>query len=193
LSREVLALSVFAETAAVYAASVAVHLPWAAYAGGAALVFGLIGVMCSARIYMVVARPAWNLPFTVSDFYLTCAVLGPRLVLATGLGHGAWLVGFAIAASLSQCVNSVTRLMTMSKSPLDELRGTAGLLKGELLRVLIVRFSCVALALASLAVNPIAALLFALAGETLGRYLFFASVVPKSVASTFLTPKEAAA
>jgi Fe-S-cluster-containing dehydrogenase component/DMSO reductase anchor subunit len=193
LSREVLALSVFAQAAAVYAGAIAVHRPWAAEAGAVALVFGLIGVMCSARIYMVVARPAWNLPFTLPDFYLTCAVLGPWMVLAAGLGHGAWLIGFAIAASLLQCTNSVARLVTMWRSPVDELSGTAGLLRGELRRALIARFVCVALAIALVSVNPIAAFLFSLASETLGRYLFFAGVVPKSVASTFLTPKEAAA
>ena len=50
-----------------------------------------------------------------------------------------------------------------------------------------------ALALALVPVSPIPAFLAALAAETLGRYLFFAGVVPKSMASTYLTPKEAAA
>jgi formate dehydrogenase iron-sulfur subunit len=193
LSREVLALSVFAEMAAVYAGAVAVRLPFAAELGGIALACGLIGVLCSARIYMVEARPAWNMPFTLPDFYLTCAVLGPRLVLAAGLGHGIWLIGFAIAASLAQCGNSVARLVTLSRSPVDELRGASELMLGELRRATIARFVCTALALALVPVGPVPALLFALAGETLGRYLFFAGVVPKSVASTFLTPKEAAA
>jgi DMSO reductase anchor subunit len=142
---------------------------------------------------MVVARPAWNLPFTLSDFYLTCAVLGPRLVLATGVGHGSWLIGFAIAASMLQVSNSVARLVTMMRSPVDELRGTAELLRGELRKALISRFVCVAFAIALVPVNPLAAFVFSLASETLGRYLFFAGVVPKSVASTFLTPKETAA
>jgi hypothetical protein len=50
-----------------------------------------------------------------------------------------------------------------------------------------------ALALGLVPFSPIPAFLCALAAEMLGRYLFFASVVPKSMASTYLTPKEVAA
>jgi hypothetical protein len=44
-------------------------------------------------------------------------------------------------------------------------------------------------ALVALLFNPFVALLPALAAEFLTRARFFSDVVPKSVASTFLTPK----
>ncbi len=69
----------------------------------------------------------------------------------------------------------------------------AALLRRDLRRSLIARFACAGLAIALAPVFPISAFLFALAGEVLDRCLFFAAVVPKSVASTYLTPKEAAA
>jgi DMSO reductase anchor subunit len=193
LSREVLALSLFAGSAAAYAGALLLRLPISPIVGGGALAAGLLGVACSARIYMVPARPAWNLNFTLSDFYLTAAVLGPRLALAAGLGQGRALVAFAIAASVLQCGNSVVRLVSMSRSPMHELNGAARLIRNNLRRILIVRFVCMALALALVPFNPLPAFLFALAGETAGRYLFFCGVVPKSMASTYLAPKEAAA
>jgi len=193
LSREVLALSLFAGAAAAYAGALFLNLPIAPIAGGCALAAGLAGVACSARIYMVPARPAWNLNFTLTDFGLTCAVLGPRLVLAAGLGRGNGLIAFAIMASILQCGNSVARLITMWRSPAHELSSAARLVRNTLRRVLIARFVCTALALVLVPFSPIPAFLFALAGETAGRYLFFAGVVPKSMASTYLTPKEAAA
>jgi DMSO reductase anchor subunit len=142
---------------------------------------------------MVPARPAWNLQFTLADFLLTCAVLGPRLVLAAGLSRGGWLIAFAIAASVAQGTTGIARLATLSRSPIHELRTAAALIRRQLRRVLVARFLCTALALALVSASPIPAFLFALAGEVIGRYLFFAGVVPKSVASTYLAPKEAAA
>jgi hypothetical protein len=41
--------------------------------------------------------------------------------------------------------------------------------------------------------GSIAALLVSLAGEVLGRYLFFVSVVPKNIALSYLTPGTEAA
>ena len=62
-----------------------------------------------------------------------------------------------------------------------------GLLAGIVTQsVLYSRFGCSVLALVLLAVNPIAAFTFALAGETLGRYLFFTAVVPKSMALSYM-------
>jgi formate dehydrogenase iron-sulfur subunit len=181
LSREVLALTIFAGVAAVPGL------------GAITLLFGMLLVTASARIYMVPARPAWNRPFTFSDFYLTCAVLGPLLVLATGFGRDTWVAVFAITAALAQCGNQLMSVAAMRRSPVPELRVSAGLLQEDLRRLLLARLACAAVAILLVPVLPVAAFLLALTGETIGRYLFFAGVVPKSMASTYLTPKEAAA
>ncbi len=188
LSREVLALTIFAGVVTAFAA-----VPATAWLGAVALLSGILMVTASARIYMVPARPSWNRLFTLTDFYLTCAVLGPRLVLAAGFGRGTWLVVFAIAATLAQCGNQLAGVLSMRRSEVPELRASAGLLQSDLRRLLLARLACAAVAILLVPVLPVAAFLLALAGETIGRYLFFAAVVPKSIASTYLTPKEAAA
>jgi Fe-S-cluster-containing dehydrogenase component/DMSO reductase anchor subunit len=169
LSREVLALMIFAA---------AVPLsPWLALAAGLAC------VTCSARIYMVPARPAWNLWFTLSDFYLTCAVLGPRLVIAANPAGGRWLVAAAFTATLLQCLNSSARVVFLSRSRVHELRASAALIPGAVFGARLL-FALLAL----LPMHPAAPFVFALASETLGRYLFFTAVAPKSMASTYLEP-----
>jgi Fe-S-cluster-containing dehydrogenase component/DMSO reductase anchor subunit len=193
LSREVLALTVFAGAATAFAGSLLLRLPWTPWLGSAAFVSGFLAVTASARIYMVPARPAWNLRFTLSDFFLTCAVLGPRLVLAAGLGRGPWLIAFAVAASLVQYGNQLARIAILARSSVPELRTSYELLCHDLHPILAARLVCTVLALVLVALAPVVACLLALAGELLGRYLFFTGVVPKSVASTYLTPKEAAA
>jgi len=193
LSREVLALTIFAGVAAAFAGALFFELPGVQWLGAAAFVTGLLAVTASARIYMVPARPAWNLPFTLSDFYITCAVLGSFLVLALHLGRGPWLIACSVAACLAQCGNHFARIAVMSHSDVPELRASLALLRRDLRGVLAAQMVCACLALALVAVYPAPAFLFALAGELLSRYLFFAAVVPKSMASTYLTPKEAAA
>jgi DMSO reductase iron-sulfur subunit len=58
-------------------------------------ILGLVGVYCSARIYMIPARPAWNSRLTLAKFFLTALVLG-------ALAGGWVLVGVAgLIASLA--------------------------------------------------------------------------------------------
>jgi hypothetical protein len=85
-------------------------------------------------------------------------------------------------------------------SDLLELRGTARLLSTVLARRVLARG---ALAMAGGIVLPLAAadalslhvlaLLLALAGELLGRYLFFVSIVPRHLAAPYLTAAREAA
>src|SRR5260370_22878741 len=98
----------------------------------------------TTEIYTVPARPAWNRLFTLFDFYLTCAVLGPRLLLAAGFGRGTWLVAFAIAATLAQCGNQLASVVSMRRSEVPELRASAGLLQRDLSRLLLARLVCAA-------------------------------------------------
>ena len=114
-------------------------------------------------------------------------------MLATGLAKDPWLIGLAFLGAVGQCANGIARRRALSRSPIHELRSAAHLLRHELGRLLIARYLCGVLSLALLLFIPSAAFALALAGEVIGRYLFFAAVVPKGMASTYLTPKEAAA
>jgi formate dehydrogenase iron-sulfur subunit len=192
LSREIAALSVFAAAASVYAGTLYFDLPRRELWGAGAIIAGLAGVLCSARIYMVPARPCWNLPHTIIDFYLTCAVLGPRLALASGVTDAGWMIALSVLGSFLQMANSGARYRHLVLSDSPELQASARLLRSELKGVFKLRFLLAVIALVCLPVSQIASFAFALAAELTGRWLFFTSVVPKSMASTFLTPRGAA-
>ena len=83
LSREVIALSAYFALAALER-------------GPLALAAGIAAVYCSARIYMVPARPRWNTPATVARFYATAALLGLPLFFALE-GSVLWAMLFVVA------------------------------------------------------------------------------------------------
>jgi len=176
LSREVLLFSLFAAAATASAAFPALS-PLAA-------LLGFAGVTASAYIYLVPARPAWNHRWTPLDFYLTGLLLGPLSLALMGIGVPAAAVA---AAGAAQLLNQLLKLLALAGPEEFELRASARLLTGEFHNLLLAR---IGLLLAGGIVLPLlhapaAAFVLALAGETLSRYLFFVSVVPKSVASTF--------
>ncbi len=80
LSREVAALSVFAGVASAFAGMLFFDLPGRPLAGFLTLVTGAIGVLCSAKLYMVPARPSWNTRYTLAEFYFTAVLLGALFV-----------------------------------------------------------------------------------------------------------------
>lgn len=179
LSREVLLFSLFAAAAVVSAAVPGVS--------AVAALLGLAGVTASAFIYLVPARPAWNHKWTPVDFYLTALLLGPLFLGLMGIATPAAAVA---AAGAAQLLNQLVKLLALAGSDEFELRASARLLTGELRNLLLARIGLlvaggIVLPLLTLPHAPLAAFVLALAGETVSRYLFFVSVVPKSVASTF--------
>ena len=174
--------------------------------GWTAVIFGVGGTICSAYIYLVPARPSWNMIHTPLDFLLTTAVLGS--LFATFLqGPGGWLAGLAgmhfLSSSASEvsspvvvvlivgalwALNHLLKRVRLSFSPIFERRASASLLDTEFLQVIL--FSSFALAaLASffvIARMDIAAVLTGFAAILMMRYLFFVSVVPLNMALTFI-------
>ena len=200
LSREVLGLSLFAGAAAAYAAAALFHLPGRSAAGLAALLFGGAGMACSARIYMVPARPAWNSKYTLAGFFSTAFLLGPMFVWALNPSgpESVWLARAAVAGAAAQLFTIALKFLWLSRSEQFELRASALLLSGRLksaflLRVALLFGSGVVLPLAvHSAAGALAAFALALAGELAGRWLFFVSVVPKNIAAAFLSVEPAA-
>jgi Fe-S-cluster-containing dehydrogenase component len=76
LSREVLTLSIFAGVAGVYAGMLFLSLSGRPAVGLTTVLCAAVGVMCSARIYIVPARPAWDSRYTVAEFFFTVFFLG---------------------------------------------------------------------------------------------------------------------
>jgi formate dehydrogenase iron-sulfur subunit len=199
LSREVLSLSIFAGLAGLYVAGLPVAL--------ATVVAGCAGVLCSARIYMVAARPAWNSRYTLLDFFSTSLLLGPMLVLsleAHGLDPSAriWLTRAGSAGAACQLLTQALRFLWLARSEQFELRASALLLSGRLRRAFLIRLALLIAGLTSLSMSypsgtsfslsyPLAFAL-ALLSEWMGRWLFFVSVVPKNIAAAFTRSGRAA-
>jgi formate dehydrogenase iron-sulfur subunit len=164
-------------------------------------IFGLAGILASAYIYLVPARPAWNMLHTPIDFLLSAAVLGtaaaPLLIHASefleeylhlassSFSHPLWPL---FAASVLWCANQLIRLLRLKRSHVYEQHAAAALLTGRSLRgAFYASITLVALApLLFFAGFPLLALPLALAGVIASRYLFFVSVVPLNMALTFV-------
>jgi DMSO reductase anchor subunit len=229
LSREVLCFGLFFASLTVFtitswlmalpsALSTAIHVPWLQqihafpYAtqalsvlGWLAAFFGVAGTIASAFIYLVPARPAWNMIHTPIDFILSGALIGAILPLSLS-----WLAqhlaqlrilhslelspnvnGFpiwpAVAVATLWIANHATRLVRLNLSSLFEERATAQLLNTKDLRPAVIGSFGLALATGVLAVCGAfaCAALAAFAAVLLVRYLFFVSVVPLNMALTF--------
>ena len=212
LSREVLLFSAFSGVAPAYAGMLWFELPGSTVLGGITVLLGIAGVTASACIYRVPSRPSWNTPYTLAQFALTAAVLGPLLAVAAGVGHPRWLVLAAASAGSAQFVVIALSFFRAIASDRLELQGTARLLSTVLARTFVVRGALLALGaiVVPLLAGPAAAfdagavtapgypafalaLALAVAGEIAGRYLFFVSAVPKHLAAPYVAAASEAA
>jgi DMSO reductase iron-sulfur subunit len=191
LSREVLLFTLFAGMASAYSAALRFGWPAAAALGGLTSLLGAGGVAASAFIYLVPARPAWNSRHTIAEFFLTAATLGALFLAALGFP----LAAVAVAGAVGQLLNQALRFLWLIRSEEHELLGSARLLSADLKTLFVARFG---LLIAGGVAMPLvgfaeAGLMLALAGELIGRYLFFVSVVPRNMAAGFFETAEVAA
>jgi Fe-S-cluster-containing dehydrogenase component/DMSO reductase anchor subunit len=192
LSREVLLFAAFSAVAACYSAALWLQWPGALALGALTSVLGLAGVTVSACIYRVPSRPAWNTRQTLWQFNLTAGAVGPLLAAAVAAPDERWPVLVAAGMAGAQLLLLAVRFLRLIASDSIELRGTARLLSTTLRGRFIARALLLAIggvALPLVASTPVAlwgALALTLAGELVGRYLFFVSVVPKHMATPYL-------
>ncbi|HEY1305209.1 MAG TPA: DmsC/YnfH family molybdoenzyme membrane anchor subunit [Vicinamibacterales bacterium] len=205
LSREVLLFGAFSAVAGAYAVLLWTGVAWSAWVGALTVVCGLSGVLASACIYRVPARPAWNTPYTLLQFTLTAGILGPLFAAAAGVGDSRWLAVSAASMAGGQAVVFALRFFRCIASDNAELKGTARLLstvlaRRVLLRALLLVVGAIALplmagsplllqspsALGSVRLVMTASLVLAIAAELLERYLFFVSVVPRHMATPYI-------
>jgi formate dehydrogenase iron-sulfur subunit len=203
LSREVLALSIFAGFAGAYTAAVLFELHWRMPAALAAALFGAIGVVCSARIYMVPARPAWASRYTLTEFAATGCLLGPLFVCAMEMAsrggpENFWLVWASLVGAGLQLAAQFGKFVWLARSDVFELRASALLLSGRLRNAFLIRLALlvgagIAMPLEAHSPGVLRTLfVLTLVGEWLGRWLFFVSVVPKNMAAAFTRRERAA-
>jgi len=179
LSREVLFFGCFSGMAGLYAAALGLGLPLSRGLGGMAAILGAAGTTASAFIYPVPARPSWNTRFTISDFLLTGALLGPLFAVAIGAGQGRLLMLIGAAVASAQLLNQTLRFLWLIGSDSFELQASARLLSTTLapqwlLRGALLLAGGIAFPLSGSRLARFAAIPVALAGELLGRYLFYA-------------------
>jgi formate dehydrogenase iron-sulfur subunit len=159
------------------------------------VVCGIAGVGASARLYLVPGRPAWNSPLTFLEFFSTVTLFGFSF---TALLHSGLQPNWrgVLASGIAALVVLAAKLVRLSRSSRYELYGSWQLLSSVLANKLLVRVLLLivgvsfTIAAASL-IARIAGLLLLLAGEFVGRYLFFTSVVPSNIASSYFA-REAA-
>jgi len=199
LSREVLVFGGFSNIAFIYAALLVLKAPGSVVAGGLTTLLGIAGLTCTARIYMVRPRPAWNTNHTLFEFYLSALLLGTLFVRGIGAVSGRWALIVLVSSAAAQLANQSWKFFRLVRSRSFERQASAKLLSTTLAHLVLWRGALLIaggmllpLSVAGSA-GSIAALLVSLAGEVLGRYLFFVSVVPKNIALSYLTPGTEAA
>ncbi len=160
LSREVLLfglffLSISACTAMSWAQTLGLSYGMNAvsFFGWMATGFGILGTIASAYIYLVPARPSWNMSHTPLDFLLSASLMGA--MLAPVLEEAASLLGrlmphyFAHASvhypvwpilliTLLWLVNQITRLIRLRRSSLFESRASFGLMHSIPMRQIVI-------------------------------------------------------
>ena len=204
LSREVLTLSLFAGAALMFAGMLMFDVPGRGVVGLCTALAGLAGVTSSARIYVVRARPAWYSGYTLAEFYSTALLLGPlfvQILLVQRLDGPipSWVRLAAVAGGSAQLVVQLLKFLWLSRSDVFELRASSLLLSGRLQNLFLTRLAVLAVAgvllplVATRGWMIAVAFTMALAGEWLGRYLFFVSVVPKNTAAAFTSGERIAA
>jgi formate dehydrogenase iron-sulfur subunit len=192
LSREVLLFTAFAGVASAYAALLWFDRPGATIVGGVTAALGIAAITASGCIYRVPSRPSWNTTLTPMQFGLTAAALGPLLAAALGASPSWWLSAAAALLSGAQLVVMAFAFVRLIASSSLELQGTARLLSTTLRHQFIARGVLLAIGgiVLPLVVTGAAgwwsALAITLAAEMLGRYLFFASAVPRNLTAPYL-------
>ncbi|KAA6458668.1 4Fe-4S ferredoxin [Acidobacteria bacterium AB60] len=195
LSREVLLFTMFALAAAGYSAALWMAWRAAGILGGLTALLGICGVTASAKLYLAPGRPAWNSWFTLAAFGNTAALLGA--CAGNILTHGAdeARVAVLIAAGL-MAATELSRIAWLVRSPVHELHGAGQLINTVFSHHVMMRFvlpcaGMVLLAFCGQVWVRLALMVVVLAGEFVGRYLFFVSVVPTNMAREYLAQEAA--
>ena len=198
LSREVALFSAFSGLSLAYATRLTPFI------GVLAVLAGIAGVYASGRLYLVPARPVWNSWRTPVAFFATAAATGPLLAYFTldrsQVADG-WLVALVAAAAvgtLAQVAVQAHLASAIRRRADRQHRGTKHLLLERFLGRFQLRLALAGVALlllggslleplsgAAAAGRLAAAVVVVSAGELLGRWLFYVTVVPFRVAGSF--------
>ena len=173
-------------------AHLAYSFPWLLPAArGLTMTLGTAGIIASAFIYLIPARPAWNKMHTPLDFLLSAALLGE--LFSTLASPARKLPGWAILLTVALWLaNQGWRLVRLHRSSVFEEQASARLMLSTGLRNCVAASGLLMIAASALALTGLNTQAFAaaLAGVGCARYLFFVSVVPLNMALTFVRTGE---
>jgi DMSO reductase anchor subunit len=153
---------------------------------------GICGIVASAFIYLVPARPSWNMLHTLVDFLLSAALIGcvlPSLIASSV--HASALDGLSLRlcsiTALLWIANQGVRCIRLHRSGIFEHRASATLLNLPRQRTCLIAsfLLTAAVPLCAWAGGAAIACFAAFGAVLLARYLFFVSVVPLNMALTF--------
>jgi Fe-S-cluster-containing dehydrogenase component/DMSO reductase anchor subunit len=167
MSREIAGFGAFAALAVAYAAGawadtvlgafglpplpVALADSLQRWLGGAVAASGLIGVWCSVMLYAVTRRAFWQLPQSAPRFFSTTLLLGLSLTLLVFVGAARFgepvpgyilsgLQGSLIAVAVFKLLLELSIFSHLRLSRVSDLKRTALLMRGELVRLTTARF-----------------------------------------------------
>jgi formate dehydrogenase iron-sulfur subunit len=190
-SREVIAFGIYSGVMALTAASfwISFLAPVQKTTAIASAMFGLVGVACSAMIYVDTRREFWSASQTFVKFFGTTLLLGLAASVAMSPTTWALVAGLVLATIFKLAFEHriFRHLVDADTVSLSSLNKTARLLDAELglqarARIAFGIFGGVILPIA-VATNKDArlaliALMLCVVGEILERFLFFTAVVP---------------
>ena len=198
LSREVVLFGAFAKAAVAFSVVLWFDWPGAAALGAATTVLGGAGVIASAFIYQVPSRPLWHSARTFVQFFSTMFVSGALFAATFGLPAADVWRAVAVAGTAAHLAFLAATWRALAASRLRELRAARQLLRGLLRSAAIVRVGLlvsgglVLPAVSGSVAGLAAAVVLVVAGELVGRYLFFVAAVPRHMTAPYLADLEAA-
>lgn len=161
LSREIVAFGVFAKLACIYFVAlwwfdIDTTSGWGRILSGSVAASGLVGLLCSAMIYVFTGRECWSFSRVVVRFALTSALLGVAVVWLSLLllmlfqpgseleqllqTHGQLLGKSVIVLGVAKLLWDAAIFRHLLFRQMTPLRRSALLLRGELSSVTLVRF-----------------------------------------------------
>ena len=159
-------------------------------------IVGVAGIIASALIYLVPARPSWNMLHTIIDFLLSAALIGTILpALLSARAHASVLSGLrfevCLITALLWIANHCLRWLRLHRSNIFEHRASAALLNlpGQRTALIASLLLAAAAPLLDRAGSPAFACAAAFGAVLLSRFLFFVTVVPLNMALTFTRGK----
>ncbi len=155
-------------------------------------IVGVAGIIASAFIYLVPARPSWNMLHTTIDFLLSAALIGTILPALLGARAHAFVSGgltfeVCLVTALLWIANQCLRWIRLHRSNIFEHRASAALLNHPGQRTALIASLLLAAAAPLLARtgSPAFACVATFGAVLLSRSLFFVTVVPLNMALTF--------